>query len=156
MLQPKPSLAYGRGGIAFVEREAGIRELKNPEQIDPNRIRKPGGGRKRTVDTDPTLLSDLEKLVDPATDRISFVLKGLHLIVNMLKLRIAVFMPTAFFCFPIRLQTVTKLVQITWPPSCCLSCFPFRVKRPQFYACFWWSNAKENSGSPRPREGTRS
>ncbi|MBN2981037.1 MULTISPECIES: ISAzo13 family transposase [Cohnella] len=70
------ALAYGRGGIAFVERElgishkviqAGIRELKNPEQIDPERIRKSGGGRKRTVDTDPTLLSDLEKLIDPAT-----------------------------------------------------------------------------------------
>jgi hypothetical protein len=47
------ALAYRRDGIEFVERElgishkviqAGIRELKNPEQIDPDRIRKPGGG----------------------------------------------------------------------------------------------------------------
>lgn len=70
------ALAYGRGGIAFVERELGvshkviqqgIRELEHPEQIDPSRIRKTGGGRKRTIDTDSTLLSDLQTLIDPVT-----------------------------------------------------------------------------------------
>ncbi|THF77754.1 helix-turn-helix domain-containing protein [Cohnella fermenti] len=70
------ALAYGRGGIAFVERELGvshkviqqgIRELEHPEQIDVNRIRKAGGGRKRTIDTDPTLLRDLLTLIDPVT-----------------------------------------------------------------------------------------
>ncbi|MFB5760618.1 ISAzo13 family transposase [Paenibacillus medicaginis] len=70
------ALAYGRGGIAFIERELGvshkviqqgIRELEHPEQIDKDRIRKPGGGRKRTVDTDPTLLQDLQALIDPVT-----------------------------------------------------------------------------------------
>lgn len=70
------ALAYGYGGIAFVERELGvshkviqqgIRELEHPEQIDPSRIRKPGGGRKRTIDTDPTLLRDLQTLIDPVT-----------------------------------------------------------------------------------------
>jgi hypothetical protein len=30
-------------------------------------LSKPDGGRKRTVDVDPTLRSDLEKLLDPAT-----------------------------------------------------------------------------------------
>ena len=31
------------------------------------RIRRPGGGRKRTTDTDPTLRRDLERLVEPVT-----------------------------------------------------------------------------------------
>jgi transposase len=70
------AIAYGRGGISFIEKElgvshqviqAGIRELNEPETIDRSRIRKPGGGRKRTADTDPTLVSDLEKLIDPTT-----------------------------------------------------------------------------------------
>lgn len=70
------AIAYGRGGISFIEKElgvshqviqAGIRELSKPETIDRSRIRKPGGGRKRTADTDPTLVSDLEKLIDPTT-----------------------------------------------------------------------------------------
>lgn len=41
--------------------------MKHPEAIDTTRIRKPGGGRKRTTATDPTLVSDLEMLIDPAT-----------------------------------------------------------------------------------------
>jgi len=70
------ALANGRGGISFIERElgvshkviqAGIRELQDPTVLDPARIRKAGGGRKRTADTDPTLLSDLEVLIDAAT-----------------------------------------------------------------------------------------
>jgi len=40
---------------------------KNDEMVETERIHRPGGGRKRTVDTDPTLRSDLEKLVDPTT-----------------------------------------------------------------------------------------
>ncbi|NJM54607.1 MAG: ISAzo13 family transposase [Verrucomicrobiae bacterium] len=35
--------------------------------VDSGRIRRPGAGRKRTVDTDPTLKSDLNALVDPVT-----------------------------------------------------------------------------------------
>ncbi len=72
------ALAIGRGGVSIVSRatgmsrqaiQAGVAELKLPEKkrLPPGRIRKPGGGRKRTVDVDPTLRSDLEKLLDPAT-----------------------------------------------------------------------------------------
>ena len=66
--------ALGHGGIALVERATGISrstiqrgmgELESGETVDPGRTRKPGGGRKRTVDTDKGLLSDLEALVEP-------------------------------------------------------------------------------------------
>ena len=44
------------GGSASCGRAAGWR---------PGRVRRPGGGRKRTIDKDPTLLRDLEGLVEP-------------------------------------------------------------------------------------------
>ena len=68
--------AIGRGGNAIVCRATGlnprtvargIKELSSPEQLDPGRIRRPGAGRKRAVDKDPTLLSDLNSLVEPST-----------------------------------------------------------------------------------------
>ena len=63
----------GWGGIAAVARatgiseatiRAGLRELEAGERLDAGRVRRPGGGRKRLVEKDPTLLSDLERLVD--------------------------------------------------------------------------------------------
>jgi hypothetical protein len=35
--------------------------------VQPSRTRRPGGGRKKLTETDPTLLSDLQGLVEPAT-----------------------------------------------------------------------------------------
>ena len=66
----------GFGGVAKVARATGyscpalrrgLKELKEAPEPDceGRRIRRPGGGRKRTVDTDLTLRSDLEKLVQP-------------------------------------------------------------------------------------------
>src|SRR5229473_355065 len=46
--------AAGAGGVSAVARA-------------PGRIRRPGGGRKRTIDQDPTLLTDLEQLIEPTT-----------------------------------------------------------------------------------------
>src|SRR6266540_6850137 len=79
------ALALGRGGVTAVAAatalrrntlHAGIRELQArasmavappappaPEQ----RVRAPGGGRKALTARDPTLLSDLEALVEPLT-----------------------------------------------------------------------------------------
>ena len=66
--------SVGRGGIAAVARASGIseetirrgvRELERGEHLAPGRVRRPGGGRKRLTHTDPTLLADLEGLVDP-------------------------------------------------------------------------------------------
>lgn len=64
----------GFGGISVVARSIGmsrpaisrgIEELKVPAQTRHEGIRRPGGGRKKTVDVDPTLKEDLEKLINP-------------------------------------------------------------------------------------------
>ena len=48
-----------------------MRELRAQEAQTPDgarrRVRRPGGGRKKKVERDPRLLSDLESLVEPAT-----------------------------------------------------------------------------------------
>lgn len=70
--------ALGHGGISKVARAAGVsrpiihkglRELEaGPAAgLRPDRVRKPGGGRKKLKDKYPGLVSDLEALVDPDT-----------------------------------------------------------------------------------------
>ena len=66
--------ALGHGGIGLVERATGIsrstiqrglRELEAGETLEPDRTRRPGGGRKRAAAKDRRLLRDLEALVEP-------------------------------------------------------------------------------------------
>lgn len=66
----------GYGGISIVSRETGFsrnsiavgcEEIKRSEDTPGKRVRKEGGGRKRTVEKDPTLKHDLERLIDPMT-----------------------------------------------------------------------------------------
>jgi len=46
----------------------GTRELDQPaEGADKGRIRQTGGGRKRTVERDPSLREDLDRLVEPTS-----------------------------------------------------------------------------------------
>jgi hypothetical protein len=69
--------ALGRGGVTLVARvtglarstlRRGIDELEAPEAAARAvRVRRPGGGRKPLTAHDPTLLTDLEALVDPVT-----------------------------------------------------------------------------------------
>ncbi|WP_297477493.1 ISAzo13 family transposase [Ferrovum sp.] len=70
--------ALGYGGVSIVSRMTGLsreviaqgaKELQETQPLPPEqgRIRKPGGGRKATVLKDPTLRSDLEALIEPAT-----------------------------------------------------------------------------------------
>src|SRR3954451_18212498 len=68
--------AIGRGGIARVSRATGVSrraiasgldQLKNQDDLSVGRIRRPGGGRKKAVETDTTLRADLERLIDPVT-----------------------------------------------------------------------------------------
>jgi hypothetical protein len=70
------SLALGRGGISAVSRATrmsrpvirlGLGELENPQTVVRGRVRRPGGGHKRIVETDSDLVGDLEGLVEPAT-----------------------------------------------------------------------------------------
>jgi len=66
----------GRGGIAAVVRATGVSEstvrrgledLDGGEVLEPGRVRRAGAGRKALRDSDPTVVKDLERLVDPAT-----------------------------------------------------------------------------------------
>lgn len=71
------ALSLGWGGISTVSRATGlsrdairlgIDELRGIVPSAPlGRIRRPGGGRKKTVDRDPGVRDDLERLVEPAT-----------------------------------------------------------------------------------------
>ena len=56
-------------GVSRRAIRAGVTELKarGAAALAPGRIRRPGGGRKRTVDQDPTLVTDLETLIEPTT-----------------------------------------------------------------------------------------
>src|SRR3990172_2902366 len=66
--------ALGRGGIEMVHRATrmarstiarGIEELQSQPHVQPPRVRRPGGGRKRLEERDPALVKDLEALVEP-------------------------------------------------------------------------------------------
>jgi len=74
--------SLGYGGIIAVSRATGINpntirkgiaELKEIEagrelpQKPQQRVRQPGGGRKKLTETDPSLLDDLNRLIDPVT-----------------------------------------------------------------------------------------
>ncbi len=66
--------ALGYGGIAAVARATGLspatisrglRELDRDAPLSGDRVRQPGAGRKRATTHHPTLLRDLEALVEP-------------------------------------------------------------------------------------------
>jgi hypothetical protein len=75
------ALAIGWGGVAIVARATGIapstiglgkQEVRALEEarltpLPTTRSRRAGGGRKKTRDKDPTLVADLERLVEPTT-----------------------------------------------------------------------------------------
>lgn len=76
LLAAAESKALGRGGISAVSKTTGVsrqvirqglRELEQSPTHPAGRIRRPGGGRKSARQKDPTLVADLEKLVEPTT-----------------------------------------------------------------------------------------
>jgi hypothetical protein len=76
LLAGAESLALGRGGISTVSRitglsrpviRQGVAELKAGEVTATGRIRRPGGGRKKISERDPSVVTDLEELVEPVT-----------------------------------------------------------------------------------------
>ena len=66
--------ALGRGGISLVSRITGLarstilrgqKELRHPSAVTPGRVRRSGGGRKKVIALDPTVVRELESLVEP-------------------------------------------------------------------------------------------
>src|SRR5947209_3080521 len=76
LLAASEAMLIGWGGIATVSRATGlspkaisqgIKQLQNGVRVSEGRIRRTGGGRKKTVTKDPQLCKDLEGLVEPVT-----------------------------------------------------------------------------------------
>lgn len=101
MVAASETIGKGYGGISEVSRATGvsrraitlgIKELNSIPINNPqndNRIRKEGGGRKTIVENDPTLISDLESLLDPITrgdpeSPLIWTCKSLRVLVNEL------------------------------------------------------------------------
>ncbi len=70
------ALSLGHGGVSAMSRitglarstiNRGIGEIRAGVSAPAERVRRPGGGRKRKAVEDPTLLSDLKALVEPST-----------------------------------------------------------------------------------------
>src|SRR5450631_2562159 len=66
----------GHGGVSGVVEATGLarrtiyrglEDLQDRTSVGSNRIRQHGGGRKSRISEDPTLLSDLKSLLEPAT-----------------------------------------------------------------------------------------
>jgi transposase len=66
----------GYGGVTAVHKATGVtrktihkglKELKAKGIVEPERIRRKGGGRKTVTEKDPTLLTDLDAIIEPAT-----------------------------------------------------------------------------------------
>jgi len=66
--------AIGYGGVSRLSRITGLarstiirgqQEISRPQEMTAGRVRRPGAGRKRSCDSDPTLVRDLETLVEP-------------------------------------------------------------------------------------------
>jgi transposase len=76
LLGAAESKAIGRGGISVVSRATGlsrpvirqgIAELKDPSLLTLGRVRRQGGGRKKAVEKDASIKSDLENLLESTT-----------------------------------------------------------------------------------------
>jgi len=70
------ALSLGTGNISIVSRATGISqdtikkgcsELESGKSLSDEKIRAPGGGRKKIAEKDPTLVSDLETLIEPTS-----------------------------------------------------------------------------------------
>ena len=76
LLAAAESQAIGWGGISSVSRATGISrpvirqgiaELKDPTLLVAGRVRRQGGGRKKAVEKDAAIRSDLEALLESTT-----------------------------------------------------------------------------------------
>lgn len=68
------SKVLGRGGIAIVSKSTGVsrttistglKELGHPDSINHRGVRRPGGGRKKSIDKFPEIKAELATLIEP-------------------------------------------------------------------------------------------
>jgi hypothetical protein len=66
---------HGPGGVALVARvmelaeetvRRGLDELESGERLERGEVRRAGGGRRPVVEVDPSVVKDLDRLIDPA------------------------------------------------------------------------------------------
>jgi len=76
LLAAAESEAMGPRGMSAVARATGVSrrvirqgmaELKPPATVEPGRVRRAGGGRKKASDLDPSFMTDLERLLEFTT-----------------------------------------------------------------------------------------
>jgi hypothetical protein len=76
LLAGAEAACIGYGGVSIVSRATGlsremiaqgIKDVTAPERLARDRIRNEGGGRKKVLVKDPTLLTDLDRLIEPVT-----------------------------------------------------------------------------------------
>jgi len=88
------ALKLGSGGISQVAAlsgadwktvQRGVKELKGERSRAQGRIRQVGGGRKKAIETDPTLQGDLEELLEPKGDPMSLVKWTTHSLTHLVK-----------------------------------------------------------------------
>jgi DDE family transposase len=67
---------HGPGGVALVARvmelaeetiRRGLAELESGERLERGEVRRAGGGRRPVVEVDPSVVKDLDRLIDPVT-----------------------------------------------------------------------------------------
>lgn len=70
------SKIFGRGGVTILSRATGLsrstihlglRDLECKKPINAEQVRRIGGGRKKLIDKDKTILNDLESILEPST-----------------------------------------------------------------------------------------
>jgi hypothetical protein len=75
LLAAAEARSQGAGGVSATARatrlsrrtiQRGLRDLDEGSDLGPGRDRRPGAGRKPLAETDPELLGDLDKLLEPA------------------------------------------------------------------------------------------
>ncbi len=73
-LRGSPSVVAREAGVSLNTVKRGLKELEAGESYQPGeRIRKVGGGKKKLVEHDPTLLVDLEQELEPKGDPMSLL-----------------------------------------------------------------------------------
>src|SRR6266566_1947940 len=151
------ALKIGYGGISQVAElsgadwktvQRGVKELKGERPRAEGRIRKSGGGTKKRLETDPTLQQDLEELLEPKGDPMSFVQWTTHSLAHLVsalskrtsKRLKALPMPTAISSLGTSMPSVSSSSRSKRQRS------RWTVRRKNCWEC---SRTRDENGSPR-------